>query len=310
MSVFLALLLNIFPLYVLIGLGYAAGRFFDINRQTIANLCLFVFVPVVAFGFVAKMDFQPAYLMLPFLVFGLQSLLGFSFLALGKYIFKDNRANLLAIITATANSGYFGLPVVILLFEDIWVGVYSFMLIGMFFFEATVLYYIAARGNFSVSDSLKRVAKFPILYAVLLGLACNALSVQMPDIFDTYWMHFKGAYVVCGMMIIGVALSKANKLVFGARFMGLAFAAKFLLWPLIALGLIALDKSTTHLFEPEVHDLLFVLSILPPGANIAAFAAQLNLRPEKAATTVLIGTLLGLFYIPLVLMLAGFTLPS
>ncbi|MCB9988394.1 MAG: AEC family transporter [Rhodospirillales bacterium] len=310
MSVFLALLLNIFPLYILIGIGYAAGRFFAIDRQTLANLALFVFVPVVAFGFVAKMEFQPAYILLPFLIFALQCLIGFSFLAIGKKAFGDNRANLLAITTATANSGYFGLPVVILLFNDVWVGVYSFMLVGMIFFEATILYYIAARGHFSVRDSLKRVAKFPVLYAVLLGLAVNALSIELPEIFDTYWTHFKGAYVVCGMMIIGVALSKAERLVFSARFMGLAFAAKFLLWPLIALGLITLDNSVTHLFAPEVHDLLFVLSVLPPAANVAAFAAQLNLQPEKAATTVLLGTLLGLFYIPLVLMLAGFTLPS
>ncbi len=136
------------------------------------------------------------------------------------------------------------------------------------------------------------------------------MDVRLPEIFDTYWAHFKGAYVITGMMIIGVALSKGEKLVFSASFMGLAYAAKFVVWPALVLALIVLDKGVTHLFPPEVHDLLFVLAILPPAANVVAFAAQLNLRPEKAATTVLIGTLLGLFYIPLVLMWAGITVPG
>lgn len=305
MTVFLSLFFNLLPLYGLIALGWVAGRFLHTDRKMLADLALFVFVPAVAFGFVAKMDFQPSYVLLPFLAFGVQCVIGFSFLALGRRVFGDNRANLLAITAPTVNSGYFGLPVVMMLFSEEWVGVYSFMLVGMIFFEATVLYYIAARGKFSVRESLLRVARFPVLYAVLAGLAVNFSGVALPPLFDTYWTHFKGAYVVVGMMIIGAALAKTDRLVFGPRFVGLVFAAKFVLWPLIAAGLVALDAHVTHLFPGEVHRLLLVLSILPPAANIAAFAAQLDLRPEKAATTVLAGTVFALFYIPAMVWVLG-----
>jgi predicted permease len=47
------------------------------------------------------------------------------------------------------------------------------------------------------------------------------------------------------------------------------------------------------------------LSIVPTAANVAAFASQLDLVPEKAATTVLIGTVIALFYIPAMLILMG-----
>jgi len=51
--------------------------------------------------------------------------------------------------------------------------------------------------------------------------------------------------------------------------------------------------------------LMLILSIVPPAANIAAFAAQLNVQPEKAATTVLLCTIFALFYIPFIVMISG-----
>ena len=75
--------------------------------------------------------------------------------------------------------------------------------------------------------------------------------------------------------------------------------------PLLALGIIAFDKSVTQLFSTEIYQILFLLSIVPPGANTAAYAAQLDLEPENAATTILIGTLVALISIPLMLALTG-----
>ena len=52
-------------------------------------------------------------------------------------------------------------------------------------------------------------------------------------------------------------------------------------------------------------NIVILITIVPPAANSVAFAAQLNIRPEKAATTVLLGTVLALFYIPAVIWLVG-----
>ena len=106
-------------------------------------------------------------------------------------------------------------------------------------------------------------------------------------------------------MIIGLALAHMDKFVFGARFVTITFIGKFVAWPLLVLGFIWLDKNFFNWFEPVIHQLIIVMSIVPPAANIVAFATQMNLKPEKAATTVLLGTLFALFYIPLVLMWAG-----
>ena len=74
----------------------------------------------------------------------------------------------------------------------------------------------------------------------------------------------------------------------------------------MALALIQLDRTVFQLFTTEIYQMFIIMAIMPPAANITAFAAKLDLNPEKAATTVLFGTLFALFYIPLALVLTGF----
>jgi len=260
---------------------------------------------VVAFGFVSQLEFQLSYIALPIIILCISSLVGLSVYKFGQKIYGDNRANLLSMCASMPNSGYFGLPLVLLLFDAQWVGVYMFMMLGVTIYEATIGYYIAARGSYTVRDSLVKLAKFPALYAIALALIVNLTDTQMPEQFFTYWEYFKGAYVVMGMMIIGVALASVKKFVLGPRFLALVGTAKFLLWPVIILVVTVLDQNYIGLFPTEIHKLMMVLAIVPPAANIAAFAAQLNVQPEKAATTVLVCTIFALIYIPLVVMFIG-----
>jgi len=287
------------------GAGFFAGRFLNFDRQTLANFAIYICGPVVIFGFVSEMDFKAEYVLLPVVSYLLSVLIAVTFLKIGHLVYKDNRANLLALCASMGNTGYFGLPVAMLLFDAHWLGVYMFMMIGFTTYEATVGYYIAARGQFTVRDSLIKLSKLPSIYATAAGIAFNLLDLPLPDLFHTYWVHFKGAYVITGMMIIGVALSKVEKFQIAPKFLLLAFAGKFVAWPVLTLLFILLDQTVLHLFESQVYKALCLLAIVPFAANIAAFAAQMDLRPEKAATTILLGTVFALFYIPAMLALLG-----
>ena len=210
MDIFLTLFTNLIPLYVLIALGFVAGRYLNVDRHSIANLVIYLCLPVVAFGFVSQLEFQFSYIFLPILILFVCSAVGLSVYALGQKAFGDNRANLLSMCASMPNSGYFGLPLVLLLFDAQWVGVYMFMMLGVTIYEATIGYYIAARGSYSVRDSLIKLAKFPALYAIALALIVNVTETEMSDLFITYWGYFKGAYVIMGMMIFGAALAKVD----------------------------------------------------------------------------------------------------
>jgi predicted permease len=305
MNLFFYLLGNLIPLYGLIALGFIGGRTLKLSQKTLADFTIFMAVPIVTFGFIAQLDFTPDLIALPVLLFLVQTIIAFIFMAIGTFIYADARANLLAMCCAMGNIGYFGLPLVILLFDTQIVAIYMFMLIGGLIFESTIAYYTFSRGAFDKRQSLIKLAKYPSLYAVMLGLIFNQLNIALPEQFLTYWTYFKGAYVITGMMIIGVALSKISNLVIAPQFITLSFIGKFLVWPLVTYAFIFFDQSITRFFEPQIYKLLLITAIVPPAANITAFAAQMNLKPEKAATTVLLGTVFALIYIPFVLWVFG-----
>lgn len=305
MDIFFTLLTNLIPLYVLIGIGWLAGRFFEVDRNTLANLAIFIMLPIVVFGFVLKLDFQASYFLLPIVIYAVQASIGLAFLWLGRKIYDGAEANILAMAASMGNTGYFGLPLVLLIFPPEQVAIYIFAMMGGSVYEATIGYYIAARGRFDVRTSLIKLAKFPTLYAIVLAFIVRSLEINMPVQFDLYWGYFKGAYVLIGMMIIGAALAKVKNLVVGPRFLSLAFAGKFVAWPALVLLFTALDQSVFGLFEPEIHKLLLIMALVPTAANVAAFASQLDLVPEKAATTILFSTIFALFYIPFILMISG-----
>jgi predicted permease len=305
MEIFFNLVTNLIPLYLLILCGFLIGRYAQIDRQTLINLVLYLCLPVVIFGFVAHLDLKPAYALLPVIAFVTQTILCIVMYNIGRGIYGDARANLLAMCTSMGNAGYFGLPLVLLLFDTEYVAIYMFMLLGGTLYEGTIGYYIAARGKFTVKESLIKVLTFPSVYAVTAGLLANLTHLPLPDLFDTYWAYFKGAYVILGMMIIGAALAPVKKLEIVPKFLGLVIFGKFIFWPALALGFVMADRTFLHIFSEPVRQLIVVYSLVPPAANIAAFAEQFGIRPAKAATTILITTILALFSIPATLTLLG-----
>ncbi len=83
-----------------------------------------------------------------------------------------------------------------------------------------------------------------------------------------------------------------------ARFTGLALAAKFAVWPLAMLAIVAADAATLRFFGTEIHRVMLLLSMVPLAANTVAFATELRSQPEKAAFAVLASTIVALFYVP------------
>ncbi len=305
MDIFLNLFVNLSPLYVLIALGFIAGRFLGVQRDSLARVAIFICMPVVMFGFVAQMDFKPDYLLLMGVMFAINMVVGSSMWRLGQKIYPDKRANLLSMCTADGNTGYMGLPIVLMMFDAQLVAVYMMMSLAQVIYEATYNYYVAARSEFTVRKSIDKLLRFPLMYATVLGIVFNLSGFELPNLFDTYWGYFKGAYVVLGMMIIGLALSASSRFVVEPLFLGLTFFGKFVYAPVLAGAFIVLDMYVLELFSADIYTLIAIYALVPTAANIAAFAAQFNVIPEKAASTILIGTIFALFYIPAMLVIFG-----
>lgn len=305
MAVFSTLLLKLIPLYLMIGLGFIAGRFLDVKKESVAKLLIYIFAPAVYFYGAVQADLNTSTLILPLLFLAICSLMSFLSWNAGKALFSsnDNTRNLLGFTGGSANTGYFAIPVALLIFGDKSLSPIIFCSMGYIIYECTIGFFIMARGNYSARESLYRLLKLPTIYVFILGISLNFAHVQLGQIVVNFMETFKSTYTVLGMMMIGVGLAAARLSSFDFKFITVSFFAKFIVWPLLMIGLISLDKTYFHFYDKFIHNVMFLMAIVPLAANTVTFATELKVQPEKAAVTVLLSTLFALFYIPLLVTL-------
>jgi len=282
------------PLAALIALGYALGRLNTIDLKSVATLAIYAITPLVAFGSAARLDFTPALILLPVCTFMIAALIGLAAYVMGAGLDKTQRS-LLPAACGSGNTGYFGLPVAMaLLGEDI-AGIYFLANLGVVVFETSLGYYFIARGGLPPREAARRVLRLPVLYALAGGLAFAACGWPLPEAGVRLWELCRGAYVVVGMMIAGLALAQTRSFRLDARLTAVAFAGKFVLWPVAAVLFATFDPG---LFDLHVHQSLIILSMVPIAANLPAYAAANNAPVAEAALLVLASTVMAILAMP------------
>jgi predicted permease len=291
-------LLRMIPFYLTILLGFIAGKVINVSRDSVARLILYIFSPIVIFNGIINTRLDYSIFSLPFVTLAISILLCLSFYWLSSFLWKDSIKNLVAFSAGTGNTGYFGLPLALLLFDNQGEGIYIMALLGVIIYENTLGFYMIARGNHTMAECLMKLLKLPALYALVAGLAANLLHFNIPDIFVDFMKQIKGAFAVLGMMIIGLGIAGVKQFKLDFRFIGMTFLAKFVVWPLLIALTIAIDTYLTGYFNQSIYQALTLLSFVPLAANMVIFASLLEVHPEKAATAVLLSAIVSIIYIP------------
>jgi predicted permease len=298
---FSTLLLKMVPLYLNILLGFLAGKLLSIPRDIIARFMFYMINPIILFNGVIHTQINGSILSLPLFVLFLSSLLCILFYYISKKIWDDSTVGLMAFNAGSGNTGYFGLPLAILLFDNQGEGVYLMAILGVTLYENTIGYYICAKSKYTSSECFEKIFKLPSLYALGLALLVNYLQLPIPGVFTDFMCHIKGTYTVLGMMIVGLGIANLHHFKIDGKFIGITFFAKFFVWPLIILSLVILDQTCFQIYNSDIYQALILLSIVPLGVNGVILASLLQAQPEKAAAAVLLSILFALFYIPLMI---------
>lgn len=299
MELFFKLLLTLIPLYIIILLGYFSKKYLNINKEAIANLLIYFIVPVVVFYGVLKAEINAETLSIPVLFFIIPTLISIiSYYFLG-FFWKDKTRNILSLTAGSANIGYLGLPVSLAIFGNESISIISLALVGMSPYHNAFGFFLAAKGNHTTKESFQKISKIPIIYAFILGLIVNLLDINLGKIFESTADNFSGAFVVLGMMLIGAALGGCKKFVFDAKIVVYSLMSSFFIWPLFMWGAILINQNTLVLFNENLYKIFMLLSVMPVGANIVAYATILDNNPEEISLAVLINTLFALIFIPL-----------
>jgi len=304
MAAALALFVKLLPLYVTVALGWIAGRYLEASGKHIAGIMLYIVTPSVVFSGVMAAPLTPQVILLPALVFGFCTLIALVHLAIARRLLTDGSAPVIPLSVGTGNTGYFGIPVALLLFGEQGLALYIVCMLGTTLFENSVGFYLAARGKYSIRDALVRVARLPSVYAFAAAVALNLSGVSIPGAFVPLFDNLRGTYSILGMMIIGMGILSFRGLAGNPVFTGLAFFGKFVSWPLLALAFWWLDAQVLGIYDLAVHQAIFLISITPIAANTVVIATLLDAAPRQAAGTTLLSTLFALGFIPVMIALA------
>ncbi len=303
MAAALALLYKLTPLYITVVLGWMAGRYLQASGRHIAGIMLYIVTPSVVFSGVMSARLSPEVILLPLVTFTLCTLIGVVTLLVGRRWLDDGRENILPLAAGSGNTGYFGIPVALLLFGESGVALYIVCMLGTTLFENSVGFYLAARGRYGMSECLLRMARLPSLYAFALAVVLNLSGASIPVVLTPLFENLRGAYSVLGMMIVGMGILNFRGLAGSFRFTGLAFVGKFVAWPAAALLLWWADSHFFRVYSIAVYQALFLVSIVPMAANTVVIATLLDTAPRQAAGTTLLSTLFALAFIPLMVAL-------
>lgn len=298
MTTFLSLFLQMLPLYALVFIGYIAGTHLGIKKDAIAKLLLYVLLPVVCFNGILVPQITLSLLSIPLLSFCLCTIIAVIVLTTGRFFWKDSTKNMLSIGIANGNFGFIGLPLTLLLFGQKYVALTALWGLGGAVFVATVGMFIAARARYNFKQSLIKVAKMPILYAFGMGFLLNVFHIPIHSSILHVLENMTASYSVLGLMLVGIAMSELKNIKVDYKLMGFTAIATFVLWPLVAFGFIALDRSLFSFFSPDVYKIVLLMSVVPVGASVVSVSNEFDIQPEKAAFVVLFTTIISLIFIP------------
>lgn len=291
--------IKLLPLYFNILLGYIAGKKLQANQETISKMMFYMINPIIIFNGVLFTEFNAGILALPLLTFIISCTLCLVFYWLSRRMWNDGSKNLMAFSAGSGATGYFGLPLALMLFDEQAEGIYIMAMLGVSFYDNSLGYYISVKGSDNTKQCLKKMLTLPTLYAFLFGLVFNLSKIQMPEIYHDFITPLKGVYIVLGMMIIGIGLASLTEFKLDFKFVGMAFLAKFLAWPAIVLSIIAIDEAFFGIYDPISQQALILISIVPMAINTVIMASLLKYQPEKIAATVLLSIMFALLYVPI-----------
>lgn len=295
MGIFISILQNnIAPIFVIIFIGFLLGKKFYIDIKSLTKIVLYVFVPSLA---LVKIYETP-------LDAGLYSAMGFAVLLMVcmtvvtivlSYLRRYD-ASLSSAIRNTIlfyNSGNFGLPLMMLVFQDHPLGTYAVsiqIMILMVQNLTTNTYglYNANRGRMTILQSVRMVFRMPAVYAVTTAFLLKLVPYDMAGTFLWRGLTFiSNGLVPAALLTLGIQLSK-TKLDFRHADAYIASGLRLLGAPLLALGLIYLFR-----FEGVMAQVLFISSGVPTAVNTALIALEFDNEPDLSSQVVLITTLLS-----------------
>lgn len=308
-----AILAALFPVFGLIALGFALGRWRVLGDAAGDHLGRFVAqvtLPVLTFQSIAGM--RPEELAQPVMalvvVGGAWATYGLHF-AIERWRGESApEANAIALGAAYGNSGFVGLPVCLALLGHEALGPAAFVMAlntACVFTLGLLMRVFTAPGRHNAGGGLRAalapLALNPLVLACLLGMAAALVRLTLPGPVAVLLSSIAAATAPCALVAIGMFVAGplgASPLGGFAAGLARGLLGKLVVSPLLTLALIVLLPP----LPPAWAATALIMAAVPAASSVYIIAAQAGERARHFGAAIVVwSTVLAAFSLPLVL---------
>lgn len=279
----------LFPIFIMILIGYVYAKFNDVNMETANRMNMDIFIPALLIDALSRQNFS---------IFDYQSLALVAVLvvlasgALAWLFAKAFKLSISMFVPSMMfnNAGNMGLPLAVLAFGENALGAAVILFLAENLLHFTLGTYIV-NGRISWWNLLK----MPVNIATIIGLSFSFTGWQMPELIYTP-IHLLSQIVIPLMLVsLGVRMTQID---LSAWRIGLIGA---LVCPLVSI----IPAFILLLFiplDPIQRAQLLIFATLPPAVLNFMFAEKYQKSPIEVASIVAVGNALSIFTLSLMLL--------
>lgn len=283
------------PFFMLIGVGYLAGRTKFFTEEATAYLTKFVFyfaLSAMLFRFSANLSFAElldfrfiaAYLWGTAFVYGLATAVAFY---LGKSV---EEAAIEAQCAAIGNVGFLGIPMLALLMgEEAIKSVMIVLAIDLIVFSSLIVILVTGARDGRMSLGIFKTVglgllKNPMIVSIVLGLLWSASAMPIPGPLNEFVGILGAAATPGALFAIGASLASksAERIAVPAW---LSFC-KLVLHPLF----VAVAALVLFPVAPYPAAVMIAAASLPVAGNVYILAQHYGVAPQRVSAAILIST--------------------
>ena len=286
--------LAVSSIYIFILIGYSAKYFFKekIDEKSLNLLSVYFLQVFLTFWGLLKRPIDSELLLAPLIYLGIVAIILTLTFLMARRLFADPKERSIASIAALiGNTGNLGIPVGIAVFGEESIPFTTLINLANVFIVYTLGVYFYSRGNFSITESLRNIAKLPVLWFALLALGFNFYEVGLPkEIMKVLEM---GAYssMVIQLIILGMYLHSVRLHHLNLRLIAFVNGTKFILLPALAFFLLQFAPLSTM-----IKGVIFMELFMPLAVANVNLSSLYGCRSEDVTALIFISSMLFLLF--------------
>jgi malate permease and related proteins len=279
----------ILPVILIFFSGYIVQKIFKVDIKPISTISIYVLMPALVFTtfYTTPLDSKLLYIVITALLIFLALVVVMMIITrLSKQDTEQESA--LILLTAFANSGNYGVPIVLFAFGKAGVNYAVPIMVFHGIIMSIFGVYFAARGQAGIKVAIKTVLKQPTNYAIIPAILFQQFHIKIPTNFYESIDLVGSCAVPIVMIILGMQLAEVNPRKIDWKNISVASIVRLVASPILAYFICLLFP-----LDPLLQKVIIILAAMPTAATTAMYAVQFNTNPQFVSSGTLVTTVLS-----------------